>query len=378
MKNLYTTTCSFFKNDKFAVWLLILLVFLSIFSIYAWKPVVAGDSISYLQAIQVLRTGIAPAGFVPNRIISTSGALGSIIVLNVFTRSSEVSWMLMNGIFYVLMGIFFYLLLLRIVDNPRTAFLSTLFLATNYAAVSFSFHYLMDVSGWAFYVISLYFSFIYLETKESKWLWISAAVIGLGGLFKEYSFVAYFAVFGSVVFNDWREWKKMIGHVFLSGLIAFAPTILVNAYAILFYNYSYLSWLSYAENYYAGQSKLVEYIKSFGSLYNLGWFLFLGGAYYFFKRIKTVFSDKKIFFIWLVILSSLVVFVWPVVTRVLFITMPAAVLVSSLFLEKFDRCWYFFAGLLIPYAVINYLMDAYVLNFVNIQPIINFFTQVHR
>ena len=108
-----------------------------------------------------------------------------------------------------------------------------------------------------------------------------------------------------------------------------------------------------------------------------GWFLFVPGFYILAKRTKGMIKDKNIdknmVFIWLTILSSFSVLLWPVVTRVLFITMPAAVLVSSLFLKKIEKRWYIVSLILILYAVCAYLMDAYILDFVNIQPILKLF-----
>ena len=84
------------------------------------------------------------------------------------------------------------------------------------------------------------------------------------------------------------------------------------------------------------------------------------------KRTKEILKDEKLLFIWLVISSSLVVFVWPVVTRVLFITIPAVTLVSTLFIKRINKYGYLVAGLLVFYALSSYFMDAYILDFVNL------------
>ncbi|MDP2947362.1 MAG: glycosyltransferase family 39 protein [Nanoarchaeota archaeon] len=362
MKNLLV------KNHYF---LFFLLIFLSVFSILALKPEFGGDGISYIQTIEVMKTGISPEGFVPNRIITTFLGLKSVMVIDIFVNNLLVSWLILNSLFFVVMGMFFYFLLLKIFDNSRMSILGTLFLTTNYAAVALGLSYFMDMGGWAFYVASLYFSYLYLETKNEKWLWISSILVGVGGLFKEYAFLAYIVILGLIIFINWGHWKEIIKKIFFTGLVAFTPMIIMNIYSFFVYDYTYLSWYS-AQNTYDYQNKLVEYIKSFGSLYNFGWFLFIPGIYLLLKRSKEILKDQKLFFIWLTILSSLVVFVWPVVTRVLFITLPATVLVSCLFLKKIDKRWYMIVPLLIAYVLSSYLMNAYILDFVDIQKILPF------
>ena len=372
MKNLPIRIYALFGNDKFKISLFFLLIFLSIFSISALQPEFGGDGLSYIQTIEVMKTGISPVGFIPNRIITTFLGLESIRLIDLLVGDLLVSWLILNCLFYVVMGMFFYSLLLKIFDDSKTAFLGTLFLVTNYAVVALGLSYFMDIGGWAFYMASLYFSFKYLETKESKWLWISSILIGLGGLFKEYAFLAFIVILGLVVYLNWGQWREIVKKIIFTGLIAFGPMIIINFYSFLIYDYTYLSWYS-NQSVYDYQNRAVEYIKSFGSLYNFGWFLFIPGTYLLFKRSKEILKDQKLFFIWLVILSSLVIFIWPVVTRVLFITMPAIVMVSSLFIKRINNWRYALTPLLVLYILANYLMDAYILNYVDIGKVFRFF-----
>lgn len=354
-----------FVKDKFKISLFFLLIFLAGFSIYALEPKISGDGVSYVDGIEVLKTGVEPLGFTPYRIITTYLGLQSIRVIDVVVNDIALSWLLMNSLFYILAGLFFYSLLQRIFLDSKTAFLGTLFLSTNYAILVFGLSNLMDMGGWFFYIASLYYSYRYLEDKENKWLWIASAIVGIGGLFKEYAFLAYVVILGAVIFTEWKNWKEVVKKIFLTGLLAFVPIIVMNIYSFYVYHYTYLSWYS-NQDAYSYQNKIVEYIKSFGSLFNFGWFLFLPGIYILFKRTKEVFHDPRLLFIWLVILSSCVVFVWPVVTRVLFITVPALVLVSSIFIKSIHKSQYLIVGFLVVYTLINYFMDSYVLNFVSL------------
>jgi hypothetical protein len=365
---------SFFGEDEYRSSLLLILLFLCAFSIYALHPKIAGDSLLYTGSIQVLQTGIQPAGFMPMMIVSTYLGLRGIMFLDFFTKSIAVSWLLLDSILYVAAGMFFYALVKRIFKDAQVAFFATLFLMTNYAAVTFGLGFLMDMGGWAFYIASLYFSYRYLENEDmsEKWLYISSLMVGIGGLYKEYAFVAYGIVFWIIVWRNWKNWKGIIKKIVLTGLIAFIPILLVNVYVYTHFNhYTYLNWFLY-QKVYAYQNKVVEFIKSFGSIYNVGWFLFLGGLYMLLKQTKNIFKDKNIFFMWLVILSAFCVVLWPVVTRVLFIAMPAAVLVSCLLIEKIKNRVYVITPILVVYVWVSFLMDAYILPTVNIGSVFHF------
>jgi hypothetical protein len=357
-----------FKKDPYKVCIFFILIFVCVFSIYALKPKIAGDSFLYIDSIEVLKTGIQPPGFVPMMIVSTYLGLRLIMLLNLVTGSIAISWLLLDVVLFITMGLFSYSLFTRIFKDSRVAFLGTLFLITNYAAVSFGLGYLMDMGGWAAYMAALYFTYRYLETQDEKntWLYTAAAIVGIGGLYKEYAFVAYVVIVGAIIWKYWKHWKKIFWGILYTGCLAFVPFFLLNVYGYFNFNhYTYIDWLLY-QGVYAYQNKTIEFIKSFGSIYNFGWFLFIGGFSILLQQLKEVRSDKNILFIWLVILSAFSVLAWPVVTRVLFIAMPAAVLVTCLYIKKIEKYRYITVLILMLYIVSSYLMDAFVLDFVNL------------
>ncbi len=353
-------------RDRYKTWLLIILLLLPIFSITVLKPEIEGDSISYVETLGVLKGGITPTHFVPNRLITTYFGLLTIRFADAIFHNLKFSWLLVNSLLYVIMGLFFYSLLQKLFQNKRISFISTLFLVTNYSAVTFGLAYLMDIGGWTFYIISLYFSSLYLETKKTDWLWLSALVLSFGGLFKEYALLGYIVLFGLILFINWKEWRKIAKLTFFTGLITFGPVILINLYSLFVYDYTYFSWLA-VQSKYVYKSRILEYIKSFGSLYNFDWFIFLPGFYLLLKNYKKIFKNESLLFILLVCLSSLPIFLWGAITqRVLFITVPALVLISSLFLKKIDTYWYVVLSLLFLYVLSSFLMDSYILNTVNL------------
>ncbi len=364
-----------FKQDKYKVLILFILIFLVVFSPLALKPKIAGDSFLYAGSMEVLKTGISPEGFIPMMILTTYLGLVLIMFFDLFFNNLLISWLLLDSILYITMGLFFFSLLKRMFSSSKVAFIGTLFLVTNYAAISFGLGYLMDMGGWTAYLIALYFSWRYVESycKENKWLHFASLAIGLGGLYKEYAFVAYFIVFGLILRSSWLKWGEIFRKTFITGLIAFLPFALMNIYTFIYYNgYTYLDWLNH-QKVYEYQDRIVEFIKSFGSIFNFAWLLFIPGFYIFLKKYKEGILDSRLFFIWLVFLSCFSVLAWPVVTRVLFITAPAFVFIICLFLEKIEkRKYYLVYSVLLVYIFCAFLMDAYILDHTNIDPILKF------
>jgi 4-amino-4-deoxy-L-arabinose transferase-like glycosyltransferase len=360
-------------KNKLIFGIAILLLFIAIFSIsYLHPKFTEGDTVSYQQSMKVLETGAISPNFVPNRVLTTFLGMETIIFANKIIGNLAISWLLVDTLLYAMAGLFFFLLLQKIFEDKRIALVGMLLLVTNYAMVVFGLNYLLDIGGWAFYCASIFFSFNYLKTRDSKWLWWASAMVGLGSLFKEYGILGFIVIFGLILFTEWKNWKQIFKKVLISGLISFTPLILVSIYIFLSFHYTYLSWFSYANTYvknvYSYKSRIVEYIKSFGSLYNFGWFLFLGGAYYFIRESKKLFQKENVYFIWLVLISSLPVFIWPGITqRISFITIPAVIIISCMFLKNMNKkWWYAIIPLVIFYIVSSYIMDSFILGFVNL------------
>ncbi|MEI6843437.1 MAG: glycosyltransferase family 39 protein [bacterium] len=289
------------------------------------------------------------------------------MLLNTIFHNIKISWIFMNMFMYVVAGMFFYSLSKKIFKHSVVSFLITLFLVTNYAIIIFGLNYLMDMGGWMFYIVSLYVTYKYLDSEEEKWLWISAVLIGIGGLFKEYSFMGYIPLFGSIIFLYWKDYIKILNKVFWTGFIAFGPMVIMNVYSYVAYDYTYLSWFGVQGITYVYKSRIIEYTKALGSLYNFGWFIFLGGLYYFVKELKNIRKNKNVLFVSFVILSALPVVLWGAITqRVLFIGIPATVLISGLYIEKINKKWYIIAPILTLYIICTYFMDSYILGHISL------------
>ena len=176
------------RMDKYIVGVLLCTCVLVCLSVIFLKPQFGGDSSTYVQSMYFLQTGQKTAGFFPNRLITTIGGLELIIFFSKYIRlPTRRLWLVMNILCYFISSITFYLLLVRIFQSKKTALLGTLFLIGNYAYISFALSFLMDVGGWMFYILSLYFLFKYVDSCNVRICIVSQYASALGGLFKEYA-----------------------------------------------------------------------------------------------------------------------------------------------------------------------------------------------
>lgn len=335
-------------------------------------PHLFGDSISYLKSIDVLETGKVPSDFIPNRILTTYAGLQTIVFLSYIFGSVLKAWLFMNIAFYIIANLFFYKLLEEFFESRKVAFWGMVLLATNYAMITFGPTYLMDMGGWTFYLIALFLAFCFLKTKKKHYLIWGSLAAGLGGLFKEYGFLGLIPIFASLLVYYRNNQKELLKFLSLPIVIAILPTILVHLSVYVNYNYNYLDWLSFNKTLFKDSgSKLVSYIKVFGSLFNFGWFLFLGGTYFLIRRGKKLLNSPQIIFIVEVFLSIIPALFWPGITqRILFITAPFLILISCLLLKKYESRIYYFVPLFIIYILVNFTMDKYILPIVNTEQIL--------
>ncbi len=362
-----------FGKNFFSLFMLCLVALSSLTVCFLTPKEIGGDGLDYVKAIEVIQTGNIPQDFVPNRILTTFLPLYIVIFLGSIVGSIQIAWLSLNILFYFILCIFFYKILDLLFQNSKISFIGGLFFASNYGILIFSLNYLMDVGGWAFYVMSLYFFLLYIQKSEEegkrKMLHIALGLAGAGVLFKEYAFLAFIPIGLYYLYEQKSLWKA-IGGLWKGVLASFIPIILVYIYVFNRFNYTYVNWLSSNQNEYIYSSRIIEYIKSFGSLYTVLALLFLGGLYslYRYKKEQANEESNNIFFyVCSVCASALVVFIWPAITqRILSISVPAVVLSSAFLFERFKKYWYIFLIALVPYILLTFFMDSFILSFVNL------------
>lgn len=365
---------SSFGKDRHKLRALMFSVTVVLLSVFFFQPNLnGGDTTTYVQSMRVISGGQIEAGFMPNRLVSTYLGLRVILLVNGLFNNLLFSWILINSILFVVMSVVFYSLAKRIYENGKVAFWTTVLLAGNYAAINFGPSALMDVGGWLFYISSVYYSYKYFQSKNTNSFWLASFLIAIGGLWKEYTFLAFVVLFLSYLFNEWRKLKEFIKNMFLAGLIAFTPFALLNVYIYLNFHYTYADWFAY-QTVYVYKSRIVEYVKAFGSLYNIGWFAFLAGAYVFYGKLVTAYKNKVMnketldyIFILFVLVSVSPFPIWLAITqRILFITMPGVILITGMYFKKYERQAVYINLFLILYLMASFFMNSYILGHINI------------
>jgi hypothetical protein len=367
---------NFFKKYE------IILVFCLFFIIagvhnFIHSPGIAGDTYSYLDSIQVVGGNVPAQDFVPIRILTTYLGLEFIVLLQMLFGDLFVAWSFANILFFSIGSTFFYLFTKDVFRNSISALSTTLLVALNYAIIFFGLTYLLDMPGWAFYMASLWAIFKYLNWGSKKYFWLTSLIIGLGFLFKEYVGLGYIAFVSVIIFRNWGEWKSLIQTLILS-LASFIPLGLLHLFVYFNYGYTYLIRLLYEQSTFenAYSSRVVEFIKSFGSLYNLGWILFIIGVVILWKRwglLKEFVNPNLRIFAIILAISLFPVFLWPGITqRVLGIAVPFFALVSGTTFYYFKNKPLWITLAIVFYAVINSSMP-YLLGVFNLSDLFSLF-----
>lgn len=355
--------------DSYIKILLMCTVFFVGMSLFFLKPVISGDGVTYVDSMYFLETGQKTIDFFPNRLITTIAPLEIIIFLGNLFGSKPYVWISMNIFFYAITSVVFYRILYLVFERKKVAFLGVLFLIGNYAMISFGLNYLMDMGGWMFYIISLFYVLRYAQHREREDIIKASMAVGIGGMFKEYALLGVIPIACFLIYENKKSFTSLIRHSILPACISVIPIVCVYVLVYMSFDYTYADWIKNSYQYaYSASFKLriIEYIKSLGSLYNILGVFVVGGAYVFLREYKNLNSRIR-FFIVSVVVSFLPVFLWGGVTqRILFITVPALILVSCFLFKKYEYYFYIFITLCGLYAIINFMMDSFLLKVVNL------------
>lgn len=338
---------------------------------------VDSDAIGYTSAFNVLigesfDAQLAPSDFVIHRILTTFLGIGIMGIFSIVFGSSAIGWMIWNIILYIIVNIIFYKLLLAMFKNPITALLGTLFFASNYALITSGLGYFMDIGGWTFYILSIYFLFSYIKSRERRNIWLAALFIGVGGFFKENALFAYIPFFSIMFYESRFSFRLMVKNIFLPSLVIFFPLLIHHLNVYMAYGHSYLYWVKLNQAVYVYPSRLIEYIKNFGSLLGFLTPLSLAGLAVIFSTTKKLSSEfeldkERIVFIVSILASSIPAVLWPGITqRVLFMVVPGLVIISCFFIHRYNKHWRWIVVLLFLYIISNFLMDPFILKTINI------------
>jgi hypothetical protein len=351
--------------------LLGVVVLIILFTIFL-GPHIMGDTASYGQALDVLTGGRPAPGFMPYRLLTTFGALELVRFFGGMFGNLYLGWFFMNLVLYTAAVYTMFALIRRMTGSAPAACLGSLFLAGNYGFLLFGPNFLMDIGGWSFYIFVLYFVWRYAESrvvglKASNYMIWAAVCVGIGGLFKEYAFLGGAAIAVYLIAEAIRTKRmKPIGLLVGAGMISIIPVAILYGYIYHAFGYTYLDWFGMNAEHYVYHSRILEYIKALGSLYNLLAILVIAGAAVIVRSWREISAEIKIFLA-AVLVSFLPVFFWPAITQRIFtITVPFSIVIAAFLFKKFEGRWWIFKVVLIAYVLATFFMDSYLLKAVNL------------
>ena len=338
--------------------------------------VIDGDAVGYANAIKVYQGTVQlqiPAGLSENtldvvtahRILTTFLGIEAVRIFSGMFNSLIVGWIVWNTILFFAVSIIFYRLLELFFKSPKVAFIGGLFFAGNYSMVAQGLALFMDMGGWFFYVLSLYWLYRYIESGRYRDIFFAALAIAVGGFFKENSFVAFVPLTLVLLYEYYRTPLTYLKRIVPLGLIIAVPMVILHVAVYLKYEYVYAYWIRLAGTF-VYPSLVAEYIKSFGSLLTFLAPISLAGAVILWRE-RNLLSTKRLIFLIGVVISTIPAIMWPAITqRVLFLVLPWVIILAGFCIKRYERYWYAFLPVLAVYILAAFTMDSFILDFVNL------------
>ncbi len=364
------------EDTYFLVAFIACLIFFVSASLYFFPHIIEGDAVGYVNAMQVFAGG-EPTNFADgtrtmtvtiHRMLTTPLSIQALRIFSTLFGSITVGWLVWDSVLFFAVNVLFYWLLIRVFQSHRVAFVGGLFFAGNYALITSGLSFFVDIGGWFFFVLSIFWLFSYVESGRYRDLLIATLAIAVGGLFKENAFVASVPLVAILIYENYPSPVRFLKRSVPLGLIIVAPTMVHQVLIYLQHGYSYLYWIRMNQEVYHYSSRTLEYIKSLGSLLTfLAPISCAGGIALLRSSSASPLDVKRKIFILSVLVSSIPAVLWPGITqRVLFMVVPGSVLLACVFIKKHEHYWWAFLPIVFLYVLASFFMNSFILDFVNL------------
>lgn len=320
-----------------------------------------GDAPGYLEAMQVLNGMPEPATFTPNRFLTTFASVSVVALLASLTGNYLASWFFVNTFYFFGLAFVSYFLFRRLTGNETGSILGALFVIGSYDVLTFGLNYLMDIAGWFWFMLSLLFSYLYLEdgkNESRRYLWYAALAAGLGTLFKEYAFFAFLPLGACILYRHRLDVRGIIRDA-LPCVASLVPLLLVHAGVYLIYGYSYLDW--YGMN--TATFGFSDWAWNAGRSFLVVLGLILPVSVLGLTTLRSVTGTRIKLFTLSLVLPALAVFIWPIITeRLVFLAVPLAALLAAFAIARYERHWPWFGFVWLLYVMVALRTDGLILN----------------
>ena len=323
---------------------------------------VFGDAPGYLEAMRVWNGWPAPAHFTPNRLLTTFGGVTTVALLAKVTGNYLASWFFINTAYFFGLAFVTYALFRRVTGSATAAVLGALFMVGNYDVLLFGLNYLMDLSGWFFFMLSLLGTFLYMEAHERRWLWMASLAAGIGTLFKEYAFFAFAPLGLYLIYAHLRQPKEFVRSL-IPPIVSLLPMAAVHAGIYLIYGYSYLDWYGMNTSTFAWHGWVRDAVRSFLVVWSFLTPLAAIGIMAFVHEMRQDFDAKRVFFVGSLILPALAVLAWPIITeRLVFLAVPLVALLAAYGIKRNAAQWPWFGFLWLLYVALSFATNGAILS----------------
>ncbi len=285
-------------------------VLLIIFFLVPYTTPFASDSSEYAQTATYFRGETLPA---LDRLIKP--VIPFFVAIGSYFFGVKPSFLLINGIFYLFIGLLVYKIIKLLFNNDRQALVGSLLFITAYPILEYGVTYMTDIGGWFFFIASIYLTLRFLKTPSYRLAILNGFTAALGFLTKEYivGAILFFIVCVLFIFKEKlaQKTKYLLVYV-LSFFVFFVPW---QVFVYIRFHYSYYDWwhFNHVDTSKFSASPLRQIIKSVGATFMLGWALvFIGIA----KLGKMAQENKKI--IVALLIPSFSFLTWPTASSRLF------------------------------------------------------------
>lgn len=333
---------------------------------------IAGDAPGYLETMRVMDGSLEPTeSFIPNRILTTFPSTGTIALFSALSGDYLGSWLIVNTLYFFGLTFMSFLLFRRVTGSATGSALGALFVAGNYDVLTFGLNYLMDITGWFWFMLSVLFLFMHMDRDEAarrsgsqRYLWLAVLAAGVGGLFKEYAYVAVVPIGVYLLWEYGRMPVTFIKKALPLALVSVVPTAFVHVLVYLIYGYSYLDWYRVNTSTFGWDGWLWDFSRSIIIVLSVLLPVAVMGAAAFVREMRQSPDPRRVVFVVSLALTALTALAWPIITeRLVFLVVPLAALFAAYAVKQDERAWPIFALLWVLYVTIALRTDGFILNY---------------
>ena len=317
----------FFNKWWFAPFVLILFLSLLAFVRLSYVPITFSSDAEGFVATAEYIAGDEAGRFEGSRFLKPAAPALVAFIVSVTGISYPSALLAQAVIGFFLLGLAAYYFGRIFWGDRKAGFAYAVIIATTYPIIRYGLDTFTETGAWALYLAALAGTLLWYQKPQTKWLWLTALVLLLGLLWKEYAVLAGL-VFGlAILFQPVLSVRDKVWSILQGLSLTLVPWAIFQAFVYRVYDYSYLDWLSLgmSEEFYQATYTLMSVVKSMAGLLLFVWVFVLVGLLRFAQLNKT---QKQ--FIYFLFIPSFGFLLWGwVSTRLFFSLVPLAAILAT-------------------------------------------------